>query len=161
MKNLKASIDLGTNTARLLIGSVESGKIVRCRISRRITRLGGGFSKESGISNEAAIRTIESMKEFAASLAEMNVEEVRAVATSAVRDAANRNEFCREVRSASGIGLNVISGEEEGRLTLLGVMSGLDTVPDTVLVFDVGGGSTEYTVAQGGDILFTRSLLLA
>lgn len=160
MNKLKASIDLGTNTARLLIGSIENGKIVRHHISRRITRLGGGFSKETGISDEAARRTIESMKYFADQLRDFNVEELRAVATSAVRDAVNRSDFCHKVRSASGIGLDVISGDDEGRLTLLGVLSGLDIVPETVMVFDVGGGSTEYTIAQGEKILFSRSLPL-
>ena len=160
MRALKASIDLGTNTARLLLGSAINGKIGRQHISRRITRLGGGFSTEKGISREAADRTIAAMKDFAATLAEFKVTELRAVATSAVRDAVNREAFCREVRAAAGIDLEVISGETEGRLTLLGVMSGLDVVPDTMLVFDIGGGSTEYTLAKGTEILFSSSLPL-
>lgn len=160
MKRLKASIDLGTNTARLLIGADENGKIVRHHVARSITRLGGGFSKESGISQEASDRTVTAMKEFSAIINEFRVTEVRAVATSAVRDAVNRDEFCLAVRSASGIELEVISGDEEGRLTLSGVISGLDVVPDKMLVFDVGGGSTEYTAAEKGKIIFTQSLPL-
>jgi len=160
MSQPKASIDLGTNTARLLIGSNFNGNIERRHISRAITRLGGGFSKEKGISREAAQRTIATLKEFSVTLNKFNVTELRAVATSAVRDAVNRDEFCHEVRAASGIELEVISGEEEGSLTLLGVRSGLDSIAQTMLVFDVGGGSTEYTLSQGDKILFTKSLPL-
>lgn len=160
MSPLKASIDLGTNTARLLIGRECAGRVVRRHISRRITRLGGGFSKEKGISQEAAARTVAALQEFAKDLEKFHITGLRAVATSAVRDAVNRDEFCREVMTASGIELEIISGEEEGRLTLLGVRSGLDIVADSMLVFDVGGGSTEYTLATSGGIIFSRSLPL-
>jgi len=160
MSRRKASIDLGTNTARLLIGSVRDGKIIRQHISRSITRLGGGFSKETGISRDAAQRTVAALKAFSAIIDEFQVTELRAVATSAVRDAVNQAEFCSEVRSTSGIHLEVISGEEEARLTLAGVISGLDVVTDTLFVFDVGGGSTEYTLSKAGQIIFSRSLPL-
>lgn len=160
MSLLKASIDLGTNTARLLIGFELDGKIARHHICRRITRLGGGFSREHGISKDAANRTIAAMKEFAATLEEFKITSLRAVATSAVRDAVNREEFCREVLLESGIELEVISGDDEGRLTLSGVVSGLDFMPETMLVFDVGGGSTEYTISRNDEILFSSSLPL-
>jgi exopolyphosphatase/guanosine-5'-triphosphate,3'-diphosphate pyrophosphatase len=155
-----ASIDLGTNTARLLIGSSVNGKVERHFLSRRITRLGGGFTKDRGISPEAALRTISALKDFAASLHEYRIDRIRAVATSAVRDAVNRTEFCQEVRSTTGIELEVITGELEGKLTLAGVISGLDTCDGSLFVFDVGGGSTEYTLASGENILFTSSLPL-
>lgn len=158
--DLLASIDLGTNTARLLIGSCHKGKIRRQHISRQITRLGGGFSRESGISAEAAQRSIEAMKLFAADLEKFGIKEYRAVATSAVRDAVNSGQFCEMVRDLSGIDLEVISGEEEGRLTLQGVLSGLDVLAESTVIFDVGGGSTEYTIASGSEMLFTSSLPL-
>ena len=123
---LMASIDLGTNTARLLIGECDSGSCRRIHISRRITRLGGGFCSEVGISPEAAKRTMAALSEFATDLRNYNVSRVRAVATSAVRDAANGRQFCREVEAETGVRLEIISGEEEGRLTLLGVNAGLD-----------------------------------
>lgn len=155
-----ASIDLGTNTARLLIGRVSAGRLERLHVSRRITRLGGGFTREHGILPEAAARTIAAMEEFAVTLREYGVGGLKAVATSAVRDAANREVFCRDVQAASGIELEIISGEAEGALTLRGVVSGLDARPELLLVFDVGGGSTEYTLARGGEIIFTSSLPL-
>lgn len=155
-----ASIDLGTNTARLLIGSCKDGRIERHHVARRITRLGGGFTRESGIARDAAERTLAAMTDFAGTLQAFNVDALRAVATSAVRDAVNRESFCSEIKAASGITLEVIPGDLEGWLTLRGVVSGLDVRPETLLVFDIGGGSTEYTLAKGNDILFTRSLPL-
>ena len=155
-----AAIDLGTNTARLLIGSCRDGRIERHHVSRRITRLGGGFTAEDGISAEAAARTLSAMTDFAATLQKFRVQRLKAVATSAVRDAANRESFCSEVKIASGIDLEVIPGDIEGEMTLRGVVSGLDAQPDILLVFDVGGGSTEYTIARGNEVLFTRSLPL-
>ncbi len=157
---LLGAIDLGTNTARLLIGRVENGTIVREQVIRRITRLGGGFCRENGIAPEARQRTLSAMREFAEAISRHGVKHVKAVATSAVRDAANGADFCREVRESTSISLETISGEQEGRLTLRGVLSGLDSHPDYILVFDIGGGSTEYTLAQGDEILFTRSLPL-
>lgn len=155
-----AAIDLGTNTARLLIGRVENGSIVRDLVMRRITRLGGGFTRKKGISLEAWERTITVMHEFSGALRAHGVKHVKAVATSAVRDGANGADFCREVLESTAIPLETISGESEGRLTLRGVLSGLDERPESLLVFDVGGGSTEYTLARGDAILFTSSLPL-
>jgi len=155
-----AAIDLGTNTARLLIGTIDDSGITRQQVLRRITRLGGGFTKQHGISVEARARTVAAMQEFAAAIRLNGVKHVRAVATSAVRDAPNGADFCHEVREATGIELETISGELEGKLTLRGVLSGLDRQPEYMLVFDVGGGSTEYTLASRDEILFTRSLPL-
>ncbi|NVN97936.1 MAG: exopolyphosphatase [Geobacteraceae bacterium] len=160
MNPLISSMDIGTNTARLLIGRLSSGIIERTHISRSITRLGGGFSRESGISREAADRTVEAIAGFATTLDNLGVKTYRAVATSAVRDAVNSDQFCSEILAKTGIKLEVISGDEEGVLTLSGVISGLDIVPSRSILFDVGGGSTEYTVAQGESIIFTKSLPL-
>lgn len=155
-----AAIDLGTNTARLLIGSFNNEVIDQKFIMRRITRLGGGFSAETGISYEARTRTLLAMKEFAAKIKEYGVPRVRAVATSAVRDAVNGQSFCREVYENTGIALEIIDGGTEGLLTLQGVLAGLDAVPERLLVFDIGGGSTEFTLANGINPLFSRSLPL-
>jgi exopolyphosphatase/guanosine-5'-triphosphate,3'-diphosphate pyrophosphatase len=155
-----AAIDLGTNTARLLIGTCENGVIDQKLIMRRITRLGGGFSVEAGISEDARKRTLLAMKEFSGKIEEYGVVNIRAVATSAVRDAVNGDLFCREIFEETGINLEVISGDTEGLLTLDGVIAGLDSVPRKLLVFDVGGGSTEYTFANERKPLFSRSLPL-
>ncbi|TSK08110.1 MAG: exopolyphosphatase [Geobacter sp.] len=156
MTDKVASIDLGTNTARLLIASRDPYRQIL--LKRIITRLGGGFTREFGLSEEAQLRSLAALKEFAADMAAHGVRRVRAVATSAVRDAKNGAEFCRRVQEETGITLEVIDGNEEAVLTLRGVASILDNKDEDLAVFDVGGGSTEYTLAALQQPLFSRSL---
>lgn len=160
MHDVLASIDLGTNTARLLVGRVEGGAVAPILVKRRITRLGGGFTREAGISQEAWQRSLEALTDFAAEMKRAGITRLRAVATSAVRDAANGDAFCREVLERTGIWLEVIDGAEEGLLTLAGVLSGLNRKEGDFFVFDVGGGSTEYTLAESRQPLYTESLPL-
>jgi exopolyphosphatase/guanosine-5'-triphosphate,3'-diphosphate pyrophosphatase len=127
---------------------------------RRITRLGGGFTREWGISAEAMERSLAAMREFAVEISRHGASRVRAVATSAVRDAANGKVFRDLILRESGIELEAIDGKTEGVLTLRGVLSGLDEKSGDLLVFDVGGGSTEYTFARGEKALYTESLPL-
>ena len=155
-----ASIDLGTNTARLLIATSGESGLNPLLVKRRITRLGGGFTDAAGISAEARARTVAALEEFSADLAKYPVVRLRAVATSAVRDAVNGAEFCADVVARTGIALEVIGGKEEGLLTLGGVRAGLGRSDGLLLAFDVGGGSTEYTLADGRIPCFTRSLPL-
>lgn len=156
-----AAIDLGTNTARLLIGYINDvGRITPVNYLRRITRLGGGFTKERGISPEASERTMAALCDFASEIRRHNVMQVRAVATSAVRDAANGEEFCDLILKECGIRLEVIDGETEGLLTLRGVLAEINESSEKFMVFDVGGGSTEYTLACAENVLFTDSLPL-
>jgi exopolyphosphatase/guanosine-5'-triphosphate,3'-diphosphate pyrophosphatase len=154
-----AAIDFGTNTARLLIADLcGTGCFEHVCLEREIVRMGGGFSRERGLSEEAWERGMACLTRFGAIIREHGVARTRAVATSAVRDAVNGAEFVEQVRGATGISLEVIEGTEEGRLTLAGVMAGLDRQYDEALIFDVGGGSTEYTVARGGEARFIHSL---
>ena len=156
-----AAVDLGTNTVRLLIAKTGGNGIEPLLVKRRITRLGGGFTREGGLAPEARQRTLSALAEFAGDLVELNVVQLRAVATSAVRDAVNGPAFCDEVLHRTGIALEVIGGEEEGLLTLRGVLAGLgQAAGDDLLVFDVGGGSTEYTLVNRQMPRFTRSLPL-
>lgn len=156
MTDTVAAIDLGTNTARLLIA--QRAPLRQLLLKRIITRLGGGFTREHGLSEEAQSRSLAALKEFAAEMERHGAARVRAVATSAVRDAKNGAEFCRRVREETGIELEVIDGHEEAVLTLRGVASILDNKDEDLAVFDVGGGSTEYTLAAAQKPLFSRSL---
>jgi exopolyphosphatase/guanosine-5'-triphosphate,3'-diphosphate pyrophosphatase len=161
MSQPAAAIDLGTNTARLLIGSVDAaGVIVPLLVKRCITRLGGGFTRERGISPEACARTSAALKDFAGEIERHGVTRVRAVATSAVRDAVNGAEFCGRILQETGIHLEVIDGHREALMTLRGVLAGLDATTGNLMVFDVGGGSTEYTLSKGVSPLFSMSLPL-
>ena len=99
-----AAIDLGTNTARLLIGYREEDSHFRpVLVKRHITRLGGGFSKTTGIAADARERTVAALLDFAAEVRRHGVRRVRAVATSAVRDAVNGRDFCAEILARTGI----------------------------------------------------------
>jgi len=151
-----AAIDLGTNTARLLIAQLAPYRQIL--LSRSITRLGGGFTREAGLSSEAIQRSLAALSGFAGEISRHGVTRVRAVATSAVRDAANGKAFCERVRAETGIELEVIDGHEEAVLTLAGVGSILDQQGGDLAVFDIGGGSTEYTLARDAAPLFSRSL---
>ena len=156
MTDTVAAIDLGTNTARLLIANREPYRQIL--LNRTITRLGGGFTREQGLSEEAQQRSIAALKEFARQISLHGVARVRAVATSAVRDARNGRSFCDRVLAETGIALEVIDGTEEAVLTLRGVAAILDDKSGDLAVFDVGGGSTEYTLASAVEPLFSRSL---
>ena len=156
MNHPVAAIDLGTNTARLLIATLKPYRQIMLR--RTITRLGGGFTRETGLSAEAMGRSLAALAGFAAEIARHGVTRVRAVATSAVRDAANGKEFCQRVHAETGIELAVIDGHVEAVLTLAGVSRVLTEKGGDLAVFDIGGGSTEYTLASAGKPLFSRSL---
>ena len=156
-----AAIDLGTNTARLLIGYKESTRSIRQVVVKRwITRLGGNFTREVGIAKEAQERSLRALTDFAEEIKKHGVTRVRAVATSAVRDAVNGKSFCDKIFVKTGIRLEVINSSDEGLLTLQGVLAGIEGNSGDLLVFDIGGGSTEYTLALGGKPIFTDSLPL-
>lgn len=161
MNERVAAIDFGTNTARLLIAEkIGPGGFSHVHLEREIVRMGGGFSREHGLSPEAIQRGLACLSRFAAIIREHGVLQVRAVATSAVRDALNGPAFVAAVHRETGINLSVIDGTKEGMLTLDGVLTGLDERSEEILLFDVGGGSTEYSLIHEGKIQFIRSLPL-
>lgn len=162
MNQLIATIDFGTNTARLLIAEKNNSLqgFKQIYLEREIVRMGGGFSREIGLSCDAIERGVACLRKFSNSMQRYKIDSVRAVATSAVRDAKNNKVFLDRVQNETGIVLEIIDGEQEGSLTLHGVMSGLDTKFDSLLLFDVGGGSTEFTIMQNGKTLFVKSLPL-
>lgn len=158
---LVAAIDFGTNTARLLVADRHAdGSFKRVRVEREIVRMGGGFSREAGLSADAIQRGSACLTRFAGILKEYGITNLRAVATSAVRDAVNGGAFVDSINRLTGITLTVINGEREGALTLAGVIAGLDCRHESLMVFDVGGGSTEYTLARADKATFIRSLPL-
>lgn len=158
MSNYCAAIDFGTNTARLLVAERSAAGIVPVRIEREVVRLGGGFTEETGLSAEAQERGLACLRRFSGIIQTFAVKNVRASATSAVRDAGNGRAFVEDVFRETGIYLEVIDGIEEARLTLSGVMSGLDSEPEILVVLDVGGGSTEISVSSHGVTSFVKSM---
>ena len=158
MNNYFASIDFGTNTARLLIAVRSPAGITPIRVEREVVRLGGGFTDEYGLSAEARQRGLACLHRFSEIISGYEVGQVRATATSAVRDAVNGGAFVDKVFQDTGIQLVVIDGDAEARLTLKGVLSGLDSESSTLVVLDVGGGSTEFTVSSHGSPVFIKSM---
>ncbi|WP_269846160.1 Ppx/GppA phosphatase family protein [Serinibacter arcticus] len=141
-----AAIDCGTNTIRLLVADVEPGVGRTVEIVRegRVTRLGRSVDRTGELDAEALELTLAATREFAATIAELGAERVRFVATSATRDARNRDAFVAGVREALGIDPEVVSGVEEARLSFTGAVSVIaDRHPGPYLVVDLGGGSTE------------------
>ena len=156
-----ASIDFGTNTARLLIADYsQSGSFEQIYIEREIIRMGGGFNRNTGLSSHAIQRGLSCLKRFSSVIKDYGVTTIRAVATSAVRDAINGRHFVESVLLQTGIILEVIDGTREAHLTLAGVQTGLVSQLDKFLLFDIGGGSTEYTLVNGTDVCFSSSLPL-
>src|SRR3990172_4947973 len=153
-----ASIDIGTNTLRLLIADIDNKRLKPVFLKRIITRLGGGYTKTAGITDEAQERTIKALKLFSEKLKEYRVEEVRAVATSVVRRAKNREEFLGGVREQTGLEVSTISGDEEARLSLRGVLSVIGHHNKRCLVVDIGGGSTEFIAVADGKMAGAWSL---
>ncbi len=149
-----ASIDIGTNTFRLLVSEAESGNSLRkLYISREITRLGEGLTTEKMLINPNAIdRSLKTLSGFSLKLKEYDVRKLRAVATSAVRESLNGRDFVKKVEAETGIPVEVISGDEEARLTVEGVLNSVRFDTPDCLIFDIGGGSTEYVYVKEGEI---------
>ncbi|NVN89542.1 MAG: exopolyphosphatase [Desulfuromonadales bacterium] len=161
MSGSKAVIDFGTNTARLLIADqIRGGGFRHIHLQREVVRMGGGFSRTEGLSMDAMQRGLACLNRFSESIRAHGIHHVLAVATSAVRDAVNGAAFVHLVRQETGIELRIIDGVVEGTLTLAGVKTGLDCQYDTILVLDIGGGSTEFTLARSGQAVFVHSLPL-
>lgn len=138
-----SAIDLGTNNCRLLIAKQTRNGFRVIDAFSRIVRLGEGVAKDNRLSDEAMDRTIEALKVCAEKLARRNVTFMRHVATEACRIADNSEEFVARVKRETGINLDVISAREEARLAVLGCQSLIAPDKKNVLVFDIGGGSTE------------------
>ncbi len=156
-----ATIDLGSNTVRLLV--VETHGAGRWRTldhAQTVTRLGERLAAAGGLAEAAMKRTTDAVATFCARAESLGAEEVLIVATSAVREAANRNVLLDLVRRVTGREIRVVSGEDEARLTLLGVLHGLGVPSGSSLLVDIGGGSTEFVLSRGGAVVTAVSLPL-
>lgn len=149
-----AAVDCGTNSIRLLIADVDGSSVVDVVREMRIVRLGQGVDATGRFADEALKRVFDACDEFAELIDEHGPMPVRFVATSATRDAENRDEFIAGVKERLGVAPEVISGEEEASLSFLGASAGVSSrveggLPQPVLVMDLGGGSTELVVGSG------------
>jgi exopolyphosphatase / guanosine-5'-triphosphate,3'-diphosphate pyrophosphatase len=156
-----AVVDIGTNSTRLLVADVEpsadGGARVVADLERRsiVTRLGQGVDATGALADEAVARVVGVLREYRAAIDGLRAERTVAVLTSAVRDAANGPAFLARVRDDFGLEARTIGGAEEARLTFLGATSERAAgAPSPVVVIDIGGGSTEFVVGEGRELLF-------
>ena len=148
-----AAVDCGTNSIRLLVADVDPGTGRLVDLDRRMTivRLGQGVDKTGRLAPEALDRTFAACRDYATIIKELGAERVRFVATSASRDASNRDDFVRGVLDILGVEPEVITGDEEAELSFTGAtaeLTGRDDLAKPYLVVDIGGGSTEFVVGD-------------
>ncbi|MFB7278603.1 exopolyphosphatase [Streptomyces hydrogenans] len=144
-----AGIDCGTNSIRLLVADVhpETGELVELDRRMTIVRLGQGVDRTGRLAPEALERTFAACREYAAVIAELGAERIRFVATSASRDAENRQDFVDGVVAILGVEPEVITGDQEAALSFAGATGELSGA-ETYLVVDIGGGSTEFVTGN-------------
>ena len=159
MSELVAALDIGTNSFHLVIAKPVPGGFEVVTREKDVVRLGHGGGDMKQLSEEAIGRGVKSLARMA-EIASSHGAEVRAVATSAVREAKNRSEFIKQVRKATGIDIEVISGVEEARLIHLGVLNAIGIHDQSMFVCDIGGGSTEVVVGLDDEVMFARSFKL-
>lgn len=163
-----AVVDMGTNSTRLLVADIEGGRVEEIERRTTVTQLGRGVDLTHQLSSDAIDDVCTAVGEYMAIYAELGAERVAALATSAVRDAANGDAFIAELRERFALNARILTGEQEAGLTYLGATSQRE--PDTAgevvsgdatgstLVFDIGGGSTELICGRGGEVSFHASL---
>jgi len=155
-----AAIDIGSNSCRLKIATVQMHRLKTLHEDREVTRLGESVFQTGVISPEAMAATIRALKRFHKAVQLHVADKVRVVATSAMRDARNAEAFTEWVRSTTGWSVEVISGLEEGRLIHLGVVTHEVGARGRCLMIDLGGGSCEVTLSDGGRIKAMSSMSL-
>ncbi|MFW6308575.1 MAG: Ppx/GppA family phosphatase [bacterium] len=139
---LAAAIDLGSNSARLLISEVNNSEIREIFRKKITTRLGAGIKKDGSLSSEARECALHAIQQFQKEIKKFQVDQVKIIGTSALRDINNRDQIKNIIKKKFGYDLEVVSGKDEACLVYKGVS--LDFKGDNFLVIDIGGGSTEF-----------------
>jgi exopolyphosphatase / guanosine-5'-triphosphate,3'-diphosphate pyrophosphatase len=145
-----ATIDLGTNTVRLLVVQADGLDWRTLHHAQQVTRLGEGQAGAGRLLDHPVRRTLDTVVEFIAAARRLGALEVHVVATSAVREAPNRDDLLARLRARTGGEVRVVTGEEEARLTLSGVAAALPELNGSFMLVDIGGGSTEFALARNG-----------
>ena len=152
-----AAIDCGTNSIRLLIADIEGSNFREVYRTMEIVRLGQGVDQNKAFHPDAIARTLAAVDLFAQEVSRRGVEQIRFCATSATRDATNRELFIDGVKERLGIEPEVISGDEEARLSFIGATKEFAESDAPFLVVDIGGGSTEFVYGHS-DVEFAKSV---
>ena len=152
--NRAAVIDIGSNSTKFLVGQRrEDGSVNVILEGNEIVRLGEGLHETGKLNVSAMERNAKAVASFARQARDQGAEEIRCVGTMALRSAANSGEFVSLVKEHCGLDVEIISGEEEARLSYLAVLSGLPDIKEDVVVFDTGGGSTEFIYGRGREVV--------
>jgi len=160
MKHKIAAIDIGTNSFHLIIAYLDDkNKIQVVESSRKVIRLNSVNLAKNIIPQEVIDNTILILNDFVKT-AKLYNSEIKAVATSAVREAENKSEFVNQVYKSTGIKIEVIDGETEAGLIYKGVQKAIIIGDKTTLCIDIGGGSTEFIIGKEGKVLFAKSVKL-
>ena len=159
MNKCIAAIDMGTNSFHLIIVQVKSdGSFKNIDREREVIRLGSHKGKEFSLISEGEMeKALDVLKDFA-KIAQFYKADVRAIATSAVREARNKEEFIDRVHNVTGITVEAVNGKTEAELIYLGVQHALDVYEKRILCVDIGGGSTEFLLGENGISEFAESI---
>jgi exopolyphosphatase/guanosine-5'-triphosphate,3'-diphosphate pyrophosphatase len=155
-----AAVDVGTNSLHLVVArTTEAGRFDVLTREKEMVRLGSGSTDMRELTPDAIDRAVAALGRFRR-IADSHDAPLRAVATSAVREAENRQELVRRARDEAGVDIEVVSGVEEARLIHLGVLQALELFDSRLLLCDIGGGSTELLIGERGEVLASTSLKL-
>jgi exopolyphosphatase / guanosine-5'-triphosphate,3'-diphosphate pyrophosphatase len=147
-----AAVDIGSNSVRLSIAELRKGRLISLHQDREVTRLGESVFRTRSLDPSAMAQTLRVLRRFHRSVQTYAVDRIRVVATSAMRESNNGHIFAEWVKEATGWKIEVISGQDEGRLIHLGVVANLHRLPSKLLLIDLGGGSCELTLSTAGHI---------
>src|SRR3954465_14761682 len=154
---VRAVIDIGTNSVKLLIAEVRITSVRPLYEGSHQTRLGEGFYETHLLKSHAIDETAKSVAEFVTQATSWKPDKIRIVATSAARDAINKDRLLEAVEAACGLRVEIISGEQEADWAYRGVTSDPSLRECNLLVMDLGGGSTEFILGHGGHRVFAES----
>lgn len=156
----RAVIDVGTNSVKLLVAEVEGNQVCPVVEQAKQTRLGKGFFETHRLQPEPIARTAQAVSEFAAQARGQGAVSIRVIATSAARDAVNGAELASAIQEAAGLTVEIISGDQEADLGFQGVSTDPALAASPLLLLEVGGGSTQFILGEGGRKLFRQSFRL-
>jgi exopolyphosphatase/guanosine-5'-triphosphate,3'-diphosphate pyrophosphatase len=157
---VRAVIDIGTNSVKLLVAHVEGHLVHPLHEESEQTRLGQGFYETHMLQPEAITQTAQVVAGFAQLARRWEPASIRVIATSAARDAINQEELLAQLQEASGLRSEVISGEQEAELAFEGVTTSEAFAEHPLLVLDVGGGSSEFILGENNHAIFAQSFKL-
>jgi exopolyphosphatase/guanosine-5'-triphosphate,3'-diphosphate pyrophosphatase len=152
-----AIIDMGTNTFHLLVAERQGNHYHVIHQKKQATKIGVGGINQGIITEAAAQRALDTLKQFAATVQQLKVKKAKAFGTSALRSAANGKEIIEKIKKETGLEAEIISGEQEAEFIYLGVRSAMPLGKEKSLIIDIGGGSVEFIIGNETEIFWRRS----